>query len=206
MDSGVDQYLEIGCGRCPLVGTPECKVNFWRDELIALREIILKSGLKEEIKWSNPCYTFEGKNILMLSALKNHALIGFFKGSLIKDTYGVLVSPGKSSQAERRLVFTEVETVQDQEIIILDYIQQAIDIEKAGLKVAFKKNPEPLPEELLVVFDSNPELKTAFESLTPGRQRGYILHFSQPKQAKTRFSRIEKLIPKILAGKGFHDR
>ncbi len=206
MDSGVDQYLEIGCGRCPLVGTPECKVNFWRDELIALREIILKSGLKEEIKWSNPCYTFEGKNILMLSALKNHALIGFFKGSLIKDTYGVLVSPGKSSQADRRLVFTEVETVQDQEIIILDYIQQAIDIEKAGLKVAFKKNPEPLPEELLVVFDSNPELKTAFESLTPGRQRGYILHFSQPKQAKTRFSRIEKLIPKILAGKGFHDR
>ena len=206
MNSGVDQYLEIGCGRCPLVNTPACKVNTWRDELIALREILLKSELKEEVKWSNPCYTFNGKNILMLGALKNHAVIGFFKGSLIDDTYGVLVSPGKSSQADRRLVFNDVVTVNEKESIILEYIQQAIEIEKAGLKVEFKKDLEPIPEELLVVFDSNPELKSAFEALTPGRQRGYILHFSQPKQAKTRFSRIEKLTPKILTGKGFHDR
>ncbi len=205
MNSGVDQYLEIGCGRCPLVGTPDCKVNFWRSELIALRDIILKSGLKEGIKWSNPCYTFDGKNILMLSALKNHALIGFFKGSLINDTHGILVSPGKNSQADRRLVYTDVVTVLDQEPIILEYIQQAVEVEKAGLKVEYKKEPEPLPEELILVFEEEPELKLAFQKLTPGRQRGYILHFSQPKQPKTRFSRIEKAIPKIIMGKGINE-
>ncbi len=206
MNPGVDQYLEIGCGRCPLVGTPDCKVNSWREELIELRRIILKSGLKEEIKWGNPCYTLEGKNVLMLSSLKSCALIGFFKGALLNDSYGLLVSPGKNSQSDQRLVFTNVETVLDQESIIMEYIQQAIEIEKAGLKVDYKKNPEPIPEELKIVFENDPALKTAFESLTPGRQRGYILHFSQPKQAKTRFSRIEKCIPKIMEGKGFHDR
>ncbi|MCG8372128.1 MAG: YdeI/OmpD-associated family protein [Balneolales bacterium] len=206
MNPGVDQYLEIGCGRCPLVGTPDCKVNSWREELIELRRIILKSGLKEEIKWGNPCYTLEGKNVLMLSSLKSCALIGFFKGTLLNDSYGLLVSPGKNSQSDQRLVFTNVETVLDQESIIMEYIRQAIEIEKAGLKVDYKKNPEPIPEELKIVFENDPALKTAFESLTPGRQRGYILHFSQPKQAKTRFSRIEKCIPKIMEGKGFHDR
>lgn len=206
MDPGVDQYLEIGCGRCPLVGTPDCKVNTWREELVELSRIVLKSGLKEEIKWGNPCYTFNGKNVLMLSALKSCALIGFFKGALLKDHHGLLVSPGKHSQSDQRLVFTNVETISDQEPIILEYIQQAIEIEKGGLKVAYKKNPEPIPEELESVFEDDPALRVAFEGLTPGRQRGYILYFSQPKQAKTRFSRIEKCIPKIMEGKGFHDR
>lgn len=162
--------------------------------------------LNEEVKWGNPCYTLNGKNVLMLSALKNSALIGFFKGALLNDSHRLLVSPGKNSQSDQRLVYTDVETVSDQESIILEYIQQAIEIEKAGLKVEYKKSPEPIPEELKAVFENDPTLKIAFESLTPGRQRGYILHFSQPKQAKTRISRIEKLIPKIRSGKGFHDR
>lgn len=206
MNAGVDQYLEIGCGRCPLVNTPQCKVNSWRDELIALREIILKSELNEELKWSNPCYTYEGKNILMLSALKNYAVIGFFKGVLLKDPQNILVSPGKSSQADRRLIYTDTVTIHEQESFILDYIAEAIEIEKEGRKVEYKKETEPIPQELEEVFKLEPELKAAFFALTPGRQRGYILHFSQPKQSKTRFSRIEKCSQKILAGKGFHDR
>jgi uncharacterized protein YdeI (YjbR/CyaY-like superfamily) len=168
--------------------------------------IILKSELTEELKWSNPCYTFDGKNILMLSALKDYAVIGFFKGALLNDPHKLLESPGKNSQAAKRLTFTDIAIIQDQEKIILEYISEAIEIEKKGLKVEFKKEPEPIPEELASVFENDAALKTAFFELTPGRQRGYILHFSQAKQAKTRFSRIEKCIPKIMEGKGFHDR
>lgn len=202
----VDEFLELGCGRCAYFSTPECKVNTWRDELGALREIILKSELKEELKWSNPCYTFEEKNILMLSALKNYAVIGFFKGALLNDSYRLLQSPGKNSQSAKRLVYKNIDTIHDQEPIILEYIKEAIEIEKKGLKVNFKKDSEPIPEELDEIFKKDPTLKEAFFALTPGRQRGYILHFSQPKQPKTRFSRIEKCTPKILSGKGFHDR
>ncbi len=206
MIESVEEFLEDGCGRCQYFATPDCKVNSWRNELIALREILLKTELQEELKWSNPCYTYDGKNILMLSALKNQAVIGFFKGVLLNDPKNLLVSPGKSSQSDRRLYYTDVDTIHDQESIILDYVAEAIEIEKKGLKVEFKKNPEPVPEELVAVFETDPALKTAFFDLTPGRQRGYILHFSQSKQAKTRFSRIEKCRPKIMAGKGFHDR
>ncbi|MBO6794452.1 MAG: YdeI/OmpD-associated family protein [Balneolaceae bacterium] len=206
MINSIEEFLDIGCGRCPLVGTPDCKVQIWQDEIVTLREIILKSELKEELKWSNPCYTFDGNNVLMLSALKNYAVIGFFKGTLLDDHHNLLESPGKNSQAVMRLTFTDTAVIQDQEQIILDYISQAIEIEKKGLKVEFKKEPEPIPEELESVFENDPALKSAFFELTPGRQRGYILHFSQAKQAKTRFARIEKCIPKIMEGKGFHDR
>ena len=206
MINSIDEYLDIGCGRCPLVGTPDCKVQTWHSEIVALRAIILKSELTEELKWSNPCYTFNGKNILMLSALKDYAVIGFFKGALLNDPHKLLASPGKNSQSAKRLTFTDTAIIQDQEKIILEYISEAIEIEKKGLKVEFKKEREPIPEELASVFENDAALKTAFFELTPGRQRGYILHFSQAKQAKTRFSRIEKCIPKIMEGKGFHDR
>lgn len=206
MIESVEEFLELGCGRCAYFSTPDCKVNSWREELIALREIILKSELTEQLKWSSPCYTFEGKNVLMMSALKKQAVIGFFKGVLLSDPYKILVSPGKSSQADRRLVYTDVETINDQKSIILEYIADAIEIEKKGLKVEFKKDLEPIPDELEEIFRTDPNLRDAFFELTPGRQRGYVLHFSQPKQSKTRFSRIEKCIPKILARKGFHDR
>lgn len=207
MNPQIDAYLLDGCGRCPLGATPACKVNHWRSELEQLRVFILDCGLKEELKWSVPCYTWQGKNVLLLSALKNHAIVGFFKGSLLNDTHKILVSPGKNSQSDRRLIFTNVQQILEQEAILKAYIFEAIEIEKAGLSVDFKnKNELVLVEELQLKLEEDPELKAAFAALTPGRQRGYNLYFSQAKQSKTRISRIEKYRTKILEGKGFHDR
>ncbi|MBO6587338.1 MAG: YdeI/OmpD-associated family protein [Gracilimonas sp.] len=205
MNPEVDQYLDIGCGRCPLGGTPECKVHDWQEELKQLRLIILESGLTEEVKWSVPCYTYEGSNVLILSAFKNYCSVSFFKGSLLQDQNKMLVKPGKNSQAARLFKFTNVEQINESENSIKEYIREAIEIEKSGKKVKFKKNPEPFPEELQVKFDEDPVLQEAFEALTPGRQRGYIIHFSGAKQSSTRQRRIEKYIPKIMEGKGFHD-
>lgn len=192
--------------RCDLGATPECKVNQWRNELELIRGLILECGLKEELKWSCPCYTHEGKNVLMMSALKDSATISFFKGSLLKDPEKILIKPGPNSQAARYLKLNSVDQVAELANTIKTFISEAIQLEKAGAKVAFQKNREPIPEELQKKFDNDPKLKSAFEALTPGRQRGYILHFSQPKQSQTRTSRIEKCTPKILQGKGFHDR
>lgn len=205
MNPEVDLYLEQGCGRCPLVGTPECKVHDWEEELKQLRLIILESGLTEEVKWSVPCYTYQGSNVLILSAFKNYCSVSFFKGSLLKDPRKVLLKPGKNSQAARLFKYTSVAQITDSEHILKDYIREAIEIEKSGEKVKFKKNPEPVPEELQAKFDEDPALQEAFEALTPGRQRGYIIHFSGAKQSSTRQRRIEKYITKIKEGKGFHD-
>ena len=206
INPGVDSYLAVGCGRCPLGGTAECKVHTWPAELQQLRMILLECGLTEEVKWSVPCYTWENNNVAIMSAFKEYASISFFKGSLLKDPHGILEKPGENSQAARLFKFTDVEKIIELEPVIKDYIHEAIEIEKAGLKVEFKKNPEPLPEELEKKFEEDPAFQAAFEALTPGRQRGYILYFSQPKQSKTRESRIEKYVEKIFEGKGFHDR
>lgn len=202
----VEQYFIEGCGRCPLVGTPDCKVHNWSEPMLQMREIILDCGLTETYKWSQPCYTYDGKNVLILTALKDFAAVSFLKGSLLKDSHGILEKPGKNSQSARYLKFTEVQQVTDLEHTIRDYIREAVELEKAGKKVEFKKQPETMPEELENRLQENPELKKAFYALTPGRQRGYILYFSGAKQSKTRESRIEKYIPKIMEGKGFHDR
>ncbi len=202
----VDQYLLEGCGRCPFGGTPDCKVHQWTAELELLRSIILDCGLTEELKWGAPCYTFEGKNVLMISALRSYCCISFFKGSLLSDNKGLLKKPGKHSQAAHLFKFTNIEDIKNIEADIKTYIFEAIEVEKAGLKVDFKKNPEPIPEELEKKFEEDPVLKTAFEALTAGRQRGYILYFSAPKQSQTRITRIEKCMPKILIGEGLHDK
>lgn len=205
-DSKVDLYLKEGCGRCEYYATPKCKVHTWSNELKALRNILLNCGFNEEYKWSQPCYTVDGKNILILSAFKNYCSLNFFKGSLLKDPKGILVKAGENSQAARQIRFTSVKEVVKQEALLKAYLNEAIELEKAGKKVKFKKNPEPMPNELEDVLKKNAELKKAFEALTPGKQRGYILFFTQPKQSKTRISRIEKCIPKILEGKGMHDK
>ena len=205
MNAKVDQYLIDGCGRCKFYKTPRCKVNSWRDLLKKLRAIVLECGLQEEYKWSQPCYTFNGKNVLIKTAFKGYAALSFFKGALLKDSDALLVAAGKSSQSGRLWRFTKIRDVIDSEKLIKAYITEAIAVEKAGLKVEFKQNLEPVPEELEKMFDKNKGLKKAFYSLTPGRQRGYILYFSQPKQSKTRNARIEKWIPKILNGIGMHD-
>ena len=202
----VDTYLAEGCMRCKYGGTPQCKVHTWTKELVELRRIVLECGLAEEVKWSMPCYTFQGKNVLMVSAFKQYASINFFKGALLHDEPGLLVKAGENSHEARQLRFTTVEEIMRQQDHIMAYIFEALEIEKAGLTVdkSTRKDPE-MPEELLTALGEFPALKTAFESLTPGRQRGYIMHFAQAKQARTRETRIEKYIPKILSGKGLND-
>lgn len=207
MNPKVDAYFAEGCGRCEWYQTPQCKVNFYIEPMEYLRELLLETELREDYKWSQPCYTLNGKNVIMLSALKDFCCLAFFKGVLLEDKHHILVSPGAHSQSDRQLRFTETEQVINQKHIIKAYIAEAIALEKSEAKVEMKERDALVfPEELLDLFDQNPRFKKAFEALTPGRQRGYNLHFCAPKQSKTRKSRIEKCIPKILEGKGFHDR
>ncbi|XOV93743.1 MAG: YdeI family protein [Bacteroidota bacterium] len=206
MNELVDKYLIDGCMRCKFGGTPECKVNDWREELKALRSIVLDCGLSEELKWGVPCYAYGDSNVSIVSAFKDYASLSFFKGVLLKDPEGILVKPGENSQSVRYLKFTSTKQILELESVIRSYIYEAIEVDRLGLKVEFKKNPEPIPEELQARLDEDPALQAAFDSLTPGRQRSYIIHVSQPKQAATRISRMEKCIPKIMEGKGFFDR
>jgi uncharacterized protein YdeI (YjbR/CyaY-like superfamily) len=206
MNQSVENYLLEGCGRCELGSTPDCKVHQWTKELELLRMFVLECGLTEECKWGVPCYTYKDKNVLMISALKEYCCISFFKGVLLADQSSILEKPGDNSQAVRLIKFRDVKAIKAIESELKAYIHEAVEVEKAGLKVAFKKNPEPLPEELENRFEEDPMFKSAFEALTPGRQRGYILYFSQPKQSKTRLSRIEKYTAMILNGEGLHDK
>jgi uncharacterized protein YdeI (YjbR/CyaY-like superfamily) len=206
MNPQIDQYLKQGCGRCPLGGTPQCKVHDWQKELKLLREIALTCGLTEELKWKVPCYTIDGRNVAIVSALKDHATISFFKGALLTDTHGILEKPGENCQAARRIRFTSVNAIRERAAVLKEYIRQAVELEKSGLKVDFKAKHELIiPEELQRKLAAMPALRSAWESLTPGRQRGYVLYFSAAKQAKTRESRIEKRLSSILEGRGLHD-
>ncbi|WP_031461872.1 YdeI/OmpD-associated family protein [Paenibacillus polymyxa] len=183
------------------------KVNKWKAEMEKLRAIMLDCQLTEELKWGKPCYMFQNSNIAIIQGFKEHCALMFFKGALLKDPNGILIKPGEDTQAGRQIRFTNVEEIVEMETILKAYIIEAIEVEKAGLKVDFKKNTELIfPEEFQAKLDENPALKTAFAALTPGRQRAYIMHFAAPKQSKTRESRIEKCMQDILAGKGLNDR
>lgn len=205
LNPGVDKYLIDGCMRCKYGGTPLCKVNNWKEELEMIRQIVLETGLKEEIKWGAPVYTHQGKNIVSVAALKESANIGFFKGALLSDNHKILIQQG-NLQSDRIIKFTGTEEIKKLENILKSYISEAIAIEESGQKVIFQKNPEPVPEELLQVFEQDPMFKKAFYALTPGRQRGYIIYFSQPKIAQTRIGRIEKYRQQILNGIGINDK
>lgn len=206
MNPGVDQYLLEGCGRCPYGGTPQCKVHRWEAELPLLRRIALDCGLTEEIKWSMPCYTDQGKNILIVSAFKEYCAISFFKGVLLQDEGRLLVSPGENSQAGRYFKFTSSQQILEQEELIKAYIFELLELEKAGVKVPMKSADEQdIAEEFQSVLDADPVIRAAFYALTPGKRRGYLLHFAQPKQSQTKKDRIEKCIPMILSGKGLQD-
>ena len=167
--------------------------------------IILDCGLAEELKWGKPCYTFQETNIVIIQGFKETCALLFCKGALLKDANGILKKPGENTQAARRIPFTNVREIVEMEPILKAYIHEAIGVEEAGLEVNFKKNPEPVPEELQNRLDEIPALKAAFDALTPGRQRAYIFHFSQPKQSKTREARVEKYMKQILNGKGLDD-
>lgn len=204
MNPLVDKYLIDGCMRCKYGATPQCKVNFWRTELEMLRQVVLETGLTEEIKWGVPVYTHQGKNIVNVAALKASANLGFYKGVLLTDSHNLLEQQG-NLQSDRIIRFTDKAKVSELKEVLQAYIREAIVLEESGQKVVFKKNPEPMPDELLQAFEEDPGLKKAFEALTPGRQRGYIIHFSQPKQSQTRISRIEKCKQRIFDGLGMQD-
>jgi uncharacterized protein YdeI (YjbR/CyaY-like superfamily) len=189
MNPKVDEYLR--------------KAKKWQEEMTKLRRISLDSGLTEELKWGKPCYTFQTSNIVIIQGFKEFCALLFCKGALLKDPNGILKKFGW--QAARRIPFSNVREIVEMEPILKVYIHEAIEAEKAGLKVNYKKNPQPIPEELQNKLNEIPALKTAFDALTPGRQRGYILYFSGAKQSKTRASRVKKCMPQILKGKGLND-
>jgi uncharacterized protein YdeI (YjbR/CyaY-like superfamily) len=182
------------------------KAKKWKEEFETLRNIVLDCELSEDIKWMHPCYMFENKNIVLIHGFKEYCALLFHKGALLQDPHEILIQQTENVQAARQIRFTNVQEIVEMETILKAYIYEAIEVEKAGLEVNFKKNSEfIIPEELQNKFDEVPALKTAFEALTPGRQRAYILHFSQAKQSKTRESRVEKCMEKILTGKGLND-
>jgi uncharacterized protein YdeI (YjbR/CyaY-like superfamily) len=178
----------------------------WQEELRKLRTIALDCPLTEELKWGVPCYTFQNSNIVLIHAFKEYCALLFFKGVLLKDAEGILIQQTKNVQAGRQIRFTNVREIVEMEPILNAYIHEAIEVEKAGLKVNFKTTSEfIIPEEFQTKLDKLPALKRAFAALTPGRQRAYVLYFSAAKQSKTRKSRVEKCMPQILKGKGLDD-
>ena len=192
MNPKVDAYLE--------------KAGRWQPESRVLRAICLDCELTEEFKWRNPCYTFQNSNVVLIQGFKEYCALLFFKGALLPDPNGILHQPGEHSQAARQIRFTDVRGIVEKEPILKAYIRAAIGVEKAGLKVAFKETAEyEVPEEFQAKLDESPALKAAFYALTPGRQRAYLLYFSQPKKSTTRESRVEKYVDHILNGKGLND-
>ena len=182
------------------------KEKKWQEEIVKLREIVLDCNLVEVLKWGCPCYTFQNKNIVLIHVFKEYCALLFFKGALLKNTHNILIQQTENVQAARQIRFTNLKEITAQESILKEHIYEAVEVEEAGLKVVLKKTTDfAVPEELQKQLDDNLDFKTAFEALTPGRQRAYIFHFSQPKQAKTREQRVEKYRQQILDGKGLND-
>jgi uncharacterized protein YdeI (YjbR/CyaY-like superfamily) len=192
MNKKVDKYLN--------------SLKNWQDELTLLHELILDCGLNEDFKWGQPCYTFQESNIVLIHGFKEYCALLFFKGVLLSDANNILIQQTENVQSARQIRFTNLREIVKMEPILKKYIYEAIEVEKAGLEVNFKKTAEfKIPEEFQNQLDKNPYLKAAFDALTPGRQRAYILYFSSPKQSKTRVSRIEKYKQRIFDGKGLND-
>ncbi len=182
------------------------KAKKWREEMEKLRAIILGCGLSEELKWGKPCYTAQDKNVVLIVGFKEYCSLLFCKGALLKDAKGILIKAGENTQAARQIRFTGMQEINKLETSLKAYVREAVEVEKAGLEVTYKKISEfPVPEELQNKLDEDPVLKKAFAALTPGRQRAYLMHFSAPKQSATRVSRIEKCRELILSGKGLND-
>ncbi len=188
----VDQYLS--------------EIKRWGEELRALRTLVLDAGMVEELKWRAPCYTFRNSNVVILGSYKEYCAISFFKGALLKDPHAVLIKQGENSRSARIIRFTSMREMTKLQPTVKAYLQEAIEIEKAGLKIEFQQESElKMPEEFSRKLNDDPAMRAAFEALTPSRQRGYLLHFSGAKQAKSREARIEKCLSRILDGKGLQD-
>ncbi|MCB0736554.1 MAG: YdeI/OmpD-associated family protein [Bacteroidetes bacterium] len=188
----VDRYIE--------------KIKNWKEETILLRSICLECGLDEDFKWMHPCYTFQGKNVVLIHGFKAYCALLLHKGALLADSEKILVQQTENVQSARQIRFISVEQIQKLKSVIKSYLFEAIEAEKAGLEIKLKKTSEyEMTQELSEAFENDLEFETAFNNLTPGRQRGYLLHFSDAKQPKTRLARIEKAKPKIFAGKGYNE-
>ena len=205
MNTSVDNYLINGCMRCKYGATPQCKVHRWINEIELLRSIVLQCNLKEETKWGVPVYTLNDKNIITVNALKDSANIGFFKGVLLKDEHKILQQQG-NIQLSRIVKFTSLNEIIALQDVLLEYIQEAIEVEKSGKKLETPQPSIEIPDELTQVFEEEPDFKIAFYKLTPGRQRSYLIHFSQAKQSATRLARIHKNKELIFKGIGFNDK
>jgi uncharacterized protein YdeI (YjbR/CyaY-like superfamily) len=179
----------------------------WQEAYAELRTLVLDCGLTEELKWGCPCYTSQENNVVLIHGFKDYCALLFMQGALLKDEQGILIQQTENVQAARQIRFKNLQEILESELIIKAYINEAIEIERSDVKFELKKTSEfKMPDEFKQLLDDIPELKTAFEALTPGRQRGYLLYFSAPKQAKTREARIEKYVPQILIGKGLEDK
>jgi len=205
-NSSVDAYLQDGCGRCEKHQTPQCKVHLWTPVLRSLRARLLSSGLAETMKWGQPCYTLDGANVVMLASLMDSCALSFFKGAALADPEALLVSPGPNSRFARYLKLRSVEELQRHAAAIDALLVQAIELERAGIRVEAPPASEPVPAELSSRLAADAELSAAFEALTPGRRRSHILHVSGAKQTETRARRVEKCVPEILAGRGVNER
>ena len=182
------------------------KAEQWKEEFEKLRTIVLGCGLTEELRWGCPCYAFEKRNVVLIHGFKEYCALLFFKGALLKDPNGILIQQTENVQAARQIRFTNVQEIFEMQAILKAYVKEAIEVEKAGWEVSYKKTSEfKIPEEFQIKLDKNAALKRAFAGLTPGRQRGYLLYFSGAKQSKTREARVEKSMPQILKGKGLDD-
>ena len=192
--------------RNPKVDAYVSRADKWQEEIRKLRRVILDCELTEELKWGTPCYAFQKSNIVLIHVFKEYCALLFFKGALLKDPKGILIQQTEHVQAARQIRFTNLREIAKMEPALKAYVREAIEVEKAGLKVDYKKTSEfKIPEEFQTKLGASPALKTAFRALTPGRQRAYILYFSAAKQSKTRQSRVEKWMPQILKGKGIND-
>jgi uncharacterized protein YdeI (YjbR/CyaY-like superfamily) len=182
------------------------RVTKWNEELDQLRQLVLDCELTEELKWGVPCYTHQDRNVVLIHGFKEYCALLFFNGALMKDPKGILIQQTANVQAGRQIRFTNLQEIVKQKTTLKAYIRDAIAVEKSGVKLEYKKTEEfSVPEEFQTRLDKLPKLKTAFEALTPGRQRAYILHFSSAKQSSTRSSRVEKCMPQIMDGKGLQD-
>lgn len=206
MNQSAEAYFVTGCMRCELGNTPDCKVHQWEKPLRLLRSIILDCDLTETAKWGIPCYTYRQKNLILIGAFKSFCMISFLNGSILQDNDGLLSKPGPNTQTDRWLKFSTYQEVIALKPLIKAYIYEAIEAERLGLKPALQKKELNIPIELQAIFEKEPVFQKAFESLTAGRQRGYLIFFSQPKQSQTRISRIIKYKQHVEAGKGMYDK
>ena len=204
-NTSVDSFLQNGCGRCELYQTPQCKVHRWTTELQMLRELVRQTELVEEMKWGSPCYTLNGRNVLMLAALRDFCAISFLNGAALVDERGLLQSPGPNSRYARYLTFTSISQISQSQLQIAELVEQAIQFARSGARFSPPADERPLPDELVARLESDPQLQQAFDALTPGRQRSHLIYIDQAKSTDARERRVERCVPRILLGKGFNE-